>query len=72
MKTNPVAKILVHTFEELKAMDNGKGRRPVLLTMARYGGRDTYTWKSQFEGKTQGSRFISTDTKTVRGGEYVS
>ena len=42
----PVARILVHTFEKLKAMDNGGGRRPVLLNTSREGFRIGYTWKS--------------------------
>ena len=69
-KTIPVARILVHTFEELKAMDNGRGRRPFFLTTARYGGRGTYTWKLVFGLIFGTSRLISTDTKMVRGAEY--
>ena len=41
--TIPVARILVHIFEELKAKEYGRERRPVFLTTARYGGRGTNT-----------------------------
>ena len=39
----PVARILVHNFEELKAKENGRGKRLVMLKTPRAASRFGYT-----------------------------
>ena len=39
LKPIPVAQILVHNFEDSKAKENGRGKRPVMIKTARYAWR---------------------------------
>ena len=71
-KTIPVARILVHNFEELKAMDNGRGKRLVMLKTPRTAQSWWWYLKNKF-GKSLGTfEGLTTSTKTSRGDQYGS